>query len=46
MNRKRMLMCTELLYALFLLGHAFAIANPFWVFLRAGTAGSSPSTIC
>ena len=37
MNRKRLLMCTELLYALFLLGHAFATTIPFLVFLRAGT---------
>ena len=37
MNRKRLLMCTELFYALFLLGHAFATTIPFLVFLRAGT---------
>lgn len=37
MNRKWLLMCTELLYALFLLGHAFATTIPFLVFLRAGT---------
>ena len=37
MNRKRLLMCTELLYSLFLLGHAFATTIPFLVFLRAGT---------
>ena len=37
MNRKRLLMVTELLYALFLLGHAFADNIPFLVFLRAGT---------
>ena len=37
MNRKRLLLATELLYALFLLGHAFATTIPFLVFLRAGT---------
>lgn len=37
MNRKRLLLITELCYALFLLGHAFTNSIPFLIFLRAGT---------
>ena len=37
MNRKRLLLITELCYAVFLLGHAFTNSIPFLIFLRAGT---------
>ncbi len=37
MNRKRLLLITELCYALFLLSHAFTNRIPFLIFLRVGT---------